>query len=94
MRSMEGFGFFPSVHDGVADICLAPFRREVRNGVSVVSFPSAKAVMKAVQQRKLHKSKISSRASQDLKAEQNFMVELPSSGLKVSSVLFFQVDQK
>lgn len=30
----------------------------------------------------------------DLKAEQNFMVEMPSSVLKVSSVLFFQVDQK
>lgn len=60
---MEGF-FFPSVDGGVADICLAPFRREVRNGVSVGSSPSAKAVMKAVQQRKFHKSKISSRASQ------------------------------
>ena len=82
------------MHDSVADICMSPFRREVRSGVSVVLSPSAKAVMKAVQQMKFQKSKISSRASQTWKAEQNFMVEMPSSGLKVSSVLFFQVDEK
>ena len=59
--------FLSSVHDGVADICMVPFRKEVRNGLSVVSSPSAKAVMKAVQQMKFHKSKISSRASQTRK---------------------------
>lgn len=60
----HGRGFLSSVHDVVADICMVPFRREARNGLSIVSSPSAKAVMKAVQQMKFQKSKISSRASQ------------------------------
>lgn len=91
---MEGL-FLSSVRDGVADVCAVPFRREVRNGLLIDGFIS-----------KCHSSKESCRADEvsqkkdclqrttDLKTEQNFVVETPSSGLKESSALFFQVDQK
>lgn len=100
---MEGFGgFLSSVDDGIADTCIVPSRREERNGLSVASSPKyqwmkkkKKGKMKAVQQRKqeLHKSKKSLSCITDLKTEENFMVEMPLSGLKVSCVLL-QVDKK
>lgn len=101
LRSMEGFGvFLSSVHDGIADICIVPCRREERNGLSVVSSPKYQRMKKkqnesctADEARASQKQDLSPCIT-DLKTEENFMVEMPSSGLKVLCVLFLQVDKK
>lgn len=101
LRSMEGFGgFLSSVYDGIADICIVPCRREERNGLSVVSSPKYQRMKKkqnesctADEARASQKQDLSPCIT-DLKTEEKFMVEMPSSGLKVLCVLFLQVDKK
>lgn len=96
----HGFGVFLSyVHGGIAAICIVPCRREERYGLSVILSPKYQRIKKkqnesytAEEARASQKQNLSL-ASQAWKQE-NFMVGMQSSGLKVSCVFFLQVDKK
>lgn len=75
-------------------------RREERNGLSVVSSPKYQRMKKKKQNESCTAEEARASQNQDLSLasqtwkQENFMVEMPSSGLKVSCVLLLQVHKK